>query len=195
MINIPEEYWTGAHTVKCRLPYLTPPSIHRLDELLKPSFTVLEFGSGGSTLFFAQRCKRVISVEPYQHWINILTAEASEVGLQNITFHNYTDRATLAEFLKPIEDGSVDVLLVDSDDYWFRDLDYELPDGQPSIRSRTVLTEMAMPKLNPSGFYVLDNYDRPWYKIPLDPSIWNVEKYDDSHWDGRGTLIAHRKTI
>lgn len=195
MIEIPPNYWTGNHTVKCRLPYLTPQSIHRLDEILRPSFTVMEFGAGGSTLFFAERCKRVISVEPYQHWINILSEEAKQMGLQNITFYNYTNRKDLIEFLKTIEDGSLDVLLVDSDDYWFGDLDYDLPNGQPASRSRTILTEMAMPKLKRDGFYVLDNYSRPWYKVVLDPSEWSVEKYNDSHWDGAGTLIAQRKKI
>lgn len=45
------------------LPWYTWDCVHWLEEWLKPDMQVWEWGSGGSTLFFAQRVARVVSVE------------------------------------------------------------------------------------------------------------------------------------
>ena len=194
-ICIPDEYWTGENTVKYQIPYLTPSSIYRLDELLKPSFVVMEFGAGGSTLFFAKRCMKVISVESSQNWIHSLTNEAKTLNLGNVQFYNYTKKELLFEFLKTIENNSLDVLLIDTDDYGYTDLDCDNISAQTESRSRDILTELALPKLKQSGIYILDNYDRPWYKTSMDTEVWTVEKYDDPHWEGKGTLLAYRKNV
>ena len=56
LLSIPIKYWLGA--------------IYELDILLCPSDCVLEFGSGGSTLFFARRCHEVYSYETDIDWHN-----------------------------------------------------------------------------------------------------------------------------
>lgn len=48
---------------------------------------VFEWGSGWSTLYFAERCAHVHAVEHDDYWHRRITAAARERGLRNITFH------------------------------------------------------------------------------------------------------------
>jgi len=54
------------------LPWFTYAFIDFLTEKLDDNFSVFEFGSGNSTLFFAKRIKHVTSVEHNAEWYNKL---------------------------------------------------------------------------------------------------------------------------
>jgi hypothetical protein len=58
-VLIPEDHWIGSRCLDLGLPWLTPGAIRWLAANLKPTDCVLELGSGGSTVFFATRCKVV----------------------------------------------------------------------------------------------------------------------------------------
>ena len=51
------------------LPWITYPCIDLLNEHLKPSFRVFEFGCGSSTSYFAARVGEVVCVEHDAQWI------------------------------------------------------------------------------------------------------------------------------
>ena len=50
-------------------PWITIPARHFLQKTLTPDFRVLEFGAGGSTLFFAKRVKELVTVEHQPEWL------------------------------------------------------------------------------------------------------------------------------
>lgn len=52
------------------IPWFTYPAIEFLKERLTKEMTVFEYGSGSSTLFFAERVKEIISVETNKEWFN-----------------------------------------------------------------------------------------------------------------------------
>ena len=52
------------------IPWFTYPSIDFLDKRLNKNLNVFEFGSGNSSLFFAKRVRKVISVEHNMQWFN-----------------------------------------------------------------------------------------------------------------------------
>lgn len=54
-IEIPENYWFGDKCVENRIPWMVPAAIYALDRFITKEDTVLEIGSGGSTLFFSDR--------------------------------------------------------------------------------------------------------------------------------------------
>ena len=54
-------------------PWITFPAMRWLTSYLRPSMSVFEWGSGGSTLFFAQRVARVVSVEYDTAWSAAVT--------------------------------------------------------------------------------------------------------------------------
>ena len=73
------------------VPWLCAEAIAYLESLLSPIMTVLEHGSGGSTLWFAQRVKRVLAVENDPDWVAALAPRLpknakviSDVGLTKI---------------------------------------------------------------------------------------------------------------
>jgi hypothetical protein len=58
------------------LPWYTYSAIEFLAERLPADANVFEFGAGYSTLWYAQRVARVVSVEPSAVWVERLTASA-----------------------------------------------------------------------------------------------------------------------
>lgn len=63
---------SGKTTMSLGLPWMTYDAIAFLEEITSEENNVFEWGSGGSTIFFAARCKQVISVEHDKEWSKIL---------------------------------------------------------------------------------------------------------------------------
>jgi hypothetical protein len=51
-----------------RQSWLGYRAVKRLGELVRPDWTLLEIGSGMSSLFFARRCRRLVEVESDAAW-------------------------------------------------------------------------------------------------------------------------------
>jgi SAM-dependent methyltransferase len=60
------------------LPWFTYSAIDFLEEKLRSNFSVLEFGCGNSTLFFAERVEKVVSIEHNSGWFNKLQLQAPQ---------------------------------------------------------------------------------------------------------------------
>lgn len=58
------------------LPWYTYSAIEFLEERLPRDATVFESGAGNSTLWYAQRCARVVSVDPNREWAERIAAVA-----------------------------------------------------------------------------------------------------------------------
>ena len=68
-------------------PWITFSAIRFLDRFLSREMKVFEYGSGGSTLYFARRVGHLVSVEHDEDWLKKVR-EAMEVnGFENWTFH------------------------------------------------------------------------------------------------------------
>src|SRR5579862_909721 len=67
------------------LPWLAYAAIDFLDDFLKPNMTVCEYGSGGSTLFFARRVKWVFSIEDNQEWFRVVSEKLRAKSIGNVT--------------------------------------------------------------------------------------------------------------
>ena len=141
------------------LPYL---AIDYLDNYLKPDMTVFEWGSGGSTIWFAQRVKSVISIEHNPEWT---------VSLDNVDFH----------LIQP-EDGSLGDNPSNPEHYRARPIgeknfkkyataieqfdqkfDLILIDG----RARASCLYHSIDKVKNGGFIIIDNTERDYYLARL----------------------------
>jgi predicted O-methyltransferase YrrM len=160
-----------------RLPSLAIQIISFLDLYITKKMRVFEWGSGGSTIFFAQRAKETISIEHMREWhtrisealvyagidgecdlrlvtrdlVRSLEAEefkSSQPLLRNVTFMNYVK--AIDEF----EDESFDVVLVDG-------------------RARASCITRAVPKIKPGGILVVDDSARPQYQKALSLDGWH----------------------
>src|SRR5579859_6931852 len=76
--------FNGKTPLDLELPWFSYAAIDFLNQYLKPHMTVCEYGSGGSTLFFAQRVKSVFSIEDNPHWFEMVTRRLREKSLKNV---------------------------------------------------------------------------------------------------------------
>jgi hypothetical protein len=70
--------------IESGLPMLTFGAIDYLSAHLQPSMTAFEFGSGGSTLFFARHCQFLVAIEDRPKWRERVAAAAAERNAKNV---------------------------------------------------------------------------------------------------------------
>lgn len=169
-MKIPDRYWQGQTLLEARLPWLTPGAIEALERFVKATHHVLEFGAGGSTLYFADHCASVTTWESEPVWRErILALLGNAAGKCQMLSRLEMAMASPNGFPSGV---AYDIVLVDNSD---------------SQVNRAVVNPTALRLVGPAGWFILDNYARYRLKF-LDG--WQTKKYDDAHWDGKGTLIA-----
>lgn len=129
--------WQSVNKKGQPIPWYSYPMVEYLKQLDFSQKTVFEYGSGNSTLFWADRCKRVVAIEDDKAWY---------------------------DQIKPKLPTNVDYILVDNKvDYIqgihrFADLfDVIVVDGS----HRFECTKSARQRLSAQGMLILDNAD--WF--------------------------------
>lgn len=161
-MKMPPRYWTGHPLLRLRLPWLTPGAIEALLLIAQPIQSVLEFGSGGSTLFFSDRCHIVVSWERDLKWRKLIEKQVKPNRLC-VFSDNLEDALT---------SGPHDLVLVDN-----------------KGADREAIARRAINQVRPGGWFIFDNYAR--YNLDF-LNGWKCQRYDDPHWSGKGTLICNR---
>ncbi len=128
------KFWWQSHELQV-MPWMGPRAVEYLESLLKPDFEVLEHGSGGSTLWFAERVAKVTAVENDAEWL----AKVAERAPDHVTL-KLSDQ--MPRFRKKFN-----LLLID---------------GMP-LMNRIPYMREALKLVRPGGFVVLDNANRPQY--------------------------------
>ena len=129
------------------LPWLSPEAVRILSENLRSSDVGLEFGSGRSTIWFAQRVGFLTSVEHNPEWHRRVSIQARRLGLTNLTclLVPGEDKAATdpiyARTAERFADGSLDFILVDG---IFRD----------------ACAIASLGKLRSGGLFILDDAHR-----------------------------------
>jgi predicted O-methyltransferase YrrM len=65
-------------------PLMEPQEIEKIIAHLSPKHTMLEWGSGGSTLFFPPKVARYYSIEHDPTWYHSVAQEIAKRGLKNV---------------------------------------------------------------------------------------------------------------
>ena len=101
------------------LPWMSYAAIDFLEQFVRPGMSVFEYGSGGSTLFFARRALGVISVEDNRSWFEKVDRRLQERGFKNAElryrpfhFANPTNFER-SDYLNSIPNRKFDVIVVD----------------------------------------------------------------------------------
>lgn len=121
-------------------PWLTQQAVNFLDGYLTAEDTVLEFGSGGSTVYFASRCKHVVSFESDRGWYDSTCRRLADRRLTNVDYRFCND-ARYYESVREFQDAAFSVALIDG-----------------SYREQTALNSLA--KLREGGIMIVDNVNR-----------------------------------
>lgn len=113
------------------LPWISFGAIRFLEGFLQPTMQVFEYGSGGSTMFFAARCRRIVSVEDNANWAQRVRHRVASAQNVDVIF-SATPKIRHRNDGQPFEDGdfaasgylraidgmSPDVVLIDGSDDW-----------------------------------------------------------------------------
>ena len=146
-------------------PWVTYPAMSWLERRLDPSMRGFEYGSGGSTLFFARRVALITSAEHHEGWAQRVRRAAQHEGLANIdVIHRPPDRhaPTRHVYLSRHtghKDVSYEGYVRTIDAFDDRSLDFVFVDG----RSRVACVSHAARKIRPGGYLILDNAERRRY--------------------------------
>src|SRR4051812_42929407 len=74
----------GKTPLDLELPWFSYAAIDFLQGYLKPCMNVCEYGSGGSTLFFARRTESVFSIEDNPRWFELVSRRLAEQSVANV---------------------------------------------------------------------------------------------------------------
>src|SRR5947207_1419073 len=114
----------GKMPLDLELPWFSYAAIDFLEGWLKPQMTVCEYGSGGSTLFFARRVKSVYSIEDNPKWLELVTKRLEHKCVGNVTlklcpfdFKNPIGFEE-SEYLRAIPEDRFDVVVVYGNEEW-----------------------------------------------------------------------------
>jgi hypothetical protein len=135
------------------VPWYTYPAIEYVKQFDFSDKVVFEFGSGNSTLFWAQRCKKVVAVENHPGWYERMKPLLPD----NVEYHLHPEEDDYANCINQYEDD-FDIIVIDG-------------------LCRFKCTEQAPAKLKSDGFVILDNSD--WYtkssKLLRDAGLLEVD--------------------
>lgn len=160
-------------------PWTTPASILFFDKVLSKEMIGLEYGSGRSTIYFASKLKKLVSIEHYEGWYNKVKKELENNQIINVEYHLILKQDTPDK----TDDSDVELnKLVGSEprndfanyynkvsEYSDGYFDFVLIDG----RAREKCGLNAINKLKSGGIFVLDNSERPRYNALHDAlSTW-----------------------
>ncbi|MBF2005158.1 class I SAM-dependent methyltransferase [Chlorogloeopsis fritschii PCC 9212] len=151
-------------------PWMCPATVEFCKKYLSHSMSVLEFGSGRSSVWFGKRVANLTSIEYNADWYQsvkkkIATANLDNVDLRLILLNhpssepeqeNYERCPNYVAVLDEFEDESLDFVIVDG-------------------HYRTNCTRKCLSKIKPSGYLLIDDTNK-WnsldvLKIPQDWSV------------------------
>lgn len=118
------------------LPWFTYPAIEFIQQLDLSGARILEWGAGGSTLFWGSRCARVYTIERSREWFEKISEEAPP----NVSLYFAPDEKDYV--LPNFEDKQFEIIIIDGE-------------------LRRQCAEQSLKLLAKGGMIILDNSD--WY--------------------------------
>src|SRR5436190_46284 len=114
----------GKTPLDLEIPWFSYAAIDFLGDFLRPDMTVCEYGSGGSTLFFAQRTQSVYSIEDNAKWYEWVSRRLESKSVANVTLRlcpfDFKNPAGFedSEYLQAMPNEPFDVIVVDGSEEW-----------------------------------------------------------------------------
>lgn len=125
-------------------PWMCHLAVEQLEKLVMPGMRILEWGSGGSTIFFAERGARIISIEHDAAWAELAREELLRRKLTaQVEIHRIDLAANYVDVVDRLA-GSFDLVVVDG-------------------RRRVECVDKVHERVVAGGWLVLDDSDREAY--------------------------------
>jgi predicted O-methyltransferase YrrM len=160
------------------VPWLAPAAVEFLTGYLCPTDTMLEFGSGRSTLWFAERVSHITSVEHNPEWYSKIEKIIHDREIKNVTYllHPRQEESVPAaesnyvKATKGLNSSTLDIVLVDG-----------------TYRAQCVL--QSLPLLKTGGILVIDNVNR---YLPSDSVSPNSRSFTDGPIDSEWQEVLEK---
>ncbi|MBU2544919.1 protein-L-isoaspartate O-methyltransferase [Patescibacteria group bacterium] len=164
-----------SNSLKDNVPWLTFECQEWLDSVLNKNMTVLEWGSGGSTVYISKKVKKMISIEHIPEWHASVVKELQKNNIENCEYilKKYDENKGYKNYYEAIDsfpDETFDLVIIDG-------------------RSRNSCISYAMRKIKKEGFLLLDNSERKRYSPGMDllknwerKDILGVGAYNAEEW-------------
>ena len=120
-------------------PWIAYRAINELEKLIQQDWKILEFGSGMSTVWLANQCLQIHSIEHNRAWYEKVCKIIEDKGVTNITYE-YRDRDNYTD-LSSLPDNYFDFVLIDG-------------------LQRSDCVNSCLSKLKRPGYVYLDNCDK-----------------------------------
>ena len=130
------------------LPLLAIGAIQFLDTYLAKTDSIFEYGSGKSTVWFAKRAGRVISVDDNAYWHDFTIRKLAEANLSNAECFLIGGGPRMP--LAPVGLSYINKIKEYSNDHF----DFILNDGQ----GRSYISPLAIDYLKPGGIFCWDDF-------------------------------------
>lgn len=159
------------------IPWINLPACRFLEKHLQKNSIVLEYGVGGSTIFFLRKYQRLVSIEHDEQWLRKATKAATKKNIikkwkwilkkpaknskakNQKKFQKCADPLFLQSYAKAAEifkDGSFDCIMIDG-------------------LARDACFIHAHKKLKKGGILVLDDSERDYFRSPK--SLQELKEY------------------
>lgn len=184
-LNYPNDPVEGFEHLELGFPWIVVESAEKLNEGLNDKDVVLEVGTGGSTIFYAQRCKEVIAIETSKDWGDKVYDKMERSNIENVSYLVIPNEEDILSNIKNLKTDNVTVFSVDTQGGYGRSaiLNAFLEKGiSPNLRM-IVLDNYGHEGLFP------DHYDKENFM----GEDWEVVTYKHERWAGFGTRIYIKK--
>jgi predicted O-methyltransferase YrrM len=139
----------GKSPLDLETPWFSYAAIDFLNEFAKPQMEVCEYGSGGSTIFFARRTKSVFSIENDPKWFECVSQRLQQQKIENVTveLHPFDFENPIgfehSSYLHAMPDMRFDIIVVDGKEEW--------------DQVRPICFRKAEGRIKPGGIIVVDD--------------------------------------
>jgi hypothetical protein len=158
-------------------PWLPVEAIEFLEKNLSSSGIGFEFGSGSSSFWFSKLTGKLYSIESDILWHKMMLGLAEQNSITNINF------SCISCDMLPIWNNDTEIgenydLYSDDINKYDFNFDYILVDGV----ARSLCIKNSISKINPGGFLIIDNAERPayWESMKNIPSSWDRYEFINS---------------
>ncbi|MDT9200120.1 class I SAM-dependent methyltransferase [Limnospira fusiformis KN01] len=146
------------------IPWYTYPAIEFIENKISSDFKVFEYGSGQSTLWWAERVLKVISVESDRNWFSYI----QEKMPKNVELSLSAQEEEYAAEISRYSNNYFDVIIIDG-------------------KNRNKCVELSLSKLKDTGFIIFDNTDDYSYDRGIEFLAFNGYKRIDFY----GTIAGY----
>lgn len=109
-----------------------------MDKLLKKSDSIIEFGSGRSSLWFSKRSKVVTSIETDIYWFEKVNQLIINNNINNTTLLLLETEKQIGSFINSLSENSIDVAFIDG-------------------HYRDICANSILCKMKPGGLIIIDD--------------------------------------